>query len=73
MGFDPQGLTLALDSEAYQHTSKLSIRPMIIIIRQNNIDCGYALGGGSNENPQSIVWSKNKKNRYTPAYPSFAI
>ena len=30
-----------------------------------NIDCG-----GSNEYPQSI---KNKKNRYTPAYPSFAI
>ena len=29
--------------------------------------------GGSNEYPQSIFWSKNKKNRYTPAYPSFAI
>ena len=23
--------------------------------------------------PQSMFWSKNKKNRYTPAYPSFAI
>ena len=27
-----------------------------------NIDCEY---------PQSMFWGKNKKNRYTPAYPSF--
>ena len=26
--------------------------------------------GGSNEYPQSMFWSKNKKNRYTPANPS---
>ena len=26
--------------------------------------------GGSNEYLQSMFWSKNKKNRYTPAYPS---
>ena len=32
----------------------------------HNIDCGY-------EYPQSMLWSKNKKNRYTPSYPSFAI
>ena len=42
-----------------------------------NIDCGYTLEpprrGGSNEFPQSMFWSKNKKNRYTFAYPSFAI
>ena len=42
-----------------------------------NIDCGYTLEpprrGGSNEYPQSMFWSKNKKNRYTPAYPIFAI
>ena len=42
-----------------------------------NIDCGYALEpprrGGSNEYPQSMFWSKNKKNRYTPANPSFSI
>ena len=40
-------------------------------------DCGYTLEpprrGGSNEYPQSMFWSKNKKNRYSPAYPSFAI
>ena len=29
--------------------------------------------GSSNEYPQSMFWSKNKKNRYTPVYPSFAI
>ena len=23
--------------------------------------------------PQSMFWSKNKKNRYTPTYPSFPI
>ena len=40
-----------------------------------NIDCGYTLEpprrGGSNEYPQSMFRSKNKKNRYTPAYPTF--
>ena len=45
-------------------------------------DCGYMLErprlepphlSGSNEYPKSMFWSKNKKNRYTPAYPSFAI
>ena len=42
-----------------------------------NIDCGYTLEpprrGGSNVHPQSKFWSKNKKNKYTPAYPSFVI
>ena len=39
------------------------------------IDCGYTLEASlrhDNENPQSIFWSQNKKNRYTPAYPSIA-
>ena len=42
-----------------------------------NIDCEYMLEptqrGGSNEYPQSMFWSKNKKNRHTPANPSFNI
>ena len=48
-----------------------------------NIYCGYtveaakfgrtARRGGSNVYPQSIVWSKNKKKRYTPANPSFSF
>ena len=49
----------------------------IFLIFAQNIDCGYMLEpprrGGSNKYPQSMFWSKNKKNRYTPAYPSFAI
>ena len=49
----------------------------IFNIFAQNIDCGYSLEpprrGGSNEYPQSMFWSKNKKNRYTPAYPNFTI
>ena len=50
---------------------------LIFLNFAQNIDCGYTLEpprrGGSNEYPQSMFWSKNKKNRYTIAYPSFAI
>ena len=49
----------------------------IFLIFAQNIDCGYMLEpprrGGSNEYPQSMFWSKNKKNRFTPANPGFAI
>ena len=49
----------------------------IFLIFAQNIDCGYTLEpprrGGSNEYPQSMFWSKNKKNRYTPACPSFVV
>ena len=49
----------------------------IFLISAQTIDCGYTLEpprrGGSNEYPQSMFWSKNKKNRYTTAYPSFSI
>ena len=37
----------------------------IFLIFAQNIDCGEC------GYPQSMFWSKNKKNRYTPAYPSF--
>ena len=50
---------------------------IFFLIFAQNIDCGYTLEpprrGGSNEYPQSMFWSKNKKNRYTPAYPSLTI
>ena len=40
-----------------------------------NIDRGYTLErplqGGSNVYPQSMFWSKNKKNMSIPAYPSY--
>ena len=49
----------------------------ILLIFAQDIDCGYTLEpprrGGSNEYPQSMFWSKNKKNRYTPPLPSFPI
>ena len=49
----------------------------VFLIFAQNIDCGYTLEpprrGVSNEYPQSMFWSKNKKNRYTPANPSFTI
>ena len=63
---------LALKIETFQ----LKIFDIFLIFAQN-IDCGYTLEpprrGGSNEYPQSMFWRKNKKIRYTPAYPSFAI
>ena len=49
----------------------------IFDISAQDIDCGYTLKpprrGGSNKFTQSMFWIKNKKNRYTLSYPSFAI
>ena len=49
----------------------------IFLIFAENVYCGYTLEpprrGGSNEYPQSMFWSKNKKNKYNLAYPSFTI
>ena len=49
----------------------------IFLIFAQNIDCGYTLEpprrGGSNEYPQSMFWSENKKNRYTLHTPVFSI
>ena len=49
----------------------------IFLIFAQNIDCGYTLEpprrGGSNEYPKYMFWSINRKNGYTPAYPSFSI
>ena len=44
----------------------------IFLIFAQNIDCVYSLEpprrGDSNEYPQSMFWSKNKKNRYIPLH-----
>ena len=44
-------------------------------ISAQNIDCGYSLEpplrGGSNEYPQSMVLSRNKKNNAYPCKPQF--
>ena len=49
----------------------------IFLIFAQNIDCGYTLEppqrGGSNEYPQSMFWSKNKRNMYTRVNPTFSI
>ena len=46
-------------------------------ISAQNIDCGYSLEpprrGGSNEYPQSMFLSRNKKNNVYPVNPSFTI
>ena len=48
----------------------------IFHIFAQNIDCGYSLEpprrGGSNEYPQSMFLSRNKK-MYTPVNPNFTI
>ena len=48
----------------------------IFLIFAQNIDCGYMLEpprrGGSNEYPQSMFWSKKKKNRCAPEYRNIA-
>ena len=49
----------------------------VFLISAQYIDCGYTLEppkwGGSNEYPQSMFKSKNKKKMYTPVNPSFTI
>ena len=42
----------------------------IFLISTQNIDCGYSLGG-SNEYPQSMFVSRNKKNNVNPCKPLF--
>ena len=47
----------------------------IFHISAQNIDCGYSLEpprrGGSNEYPQSMLLSRNKKNNVYPCKPQF--
>ena len=47
----------------------------IFLIFAQNIDCGYSLElpqrGGSNEYPQSMFLSRNKKNNVYPYKPQF--
>ena len=47
----------------------------IFPISAQNIDCGYSLEppqwGGSNEYPQPMFFSRNKKNNVYPCKPQF--
>ena len=75
-----------LRKHAYSNISKISSpktkkisdkNPNIFHISVQNIDCGYSLEpprrGGSNEYPQSILFSKIRKIMYTPVNPRFTI
>ena len=61
------------------HLQKLKIFQIknsdIFQISAQNIDCGYSLEpprrGGSNEYPQSMFLSRNKKNNVYPCKPQF--
>ena len=61
------------------HLQKLKIfrkkNSDIFYISAQNIDCGYSLEppwrGGSNEYPQSMLLSRNKKNNVYPCKPQF--
>ena len=48
---------------------------LLFILLLQNIDCGYSLEpprrGGSNEYPQSMFLSRNKKNNVYPCKPQF--
>ena len=54
---------------------KFSYKKSIFHISAQNIDCGYSLElphwGGSNEYPQSMLLSRNKKNNVYPCKPQF--
>ena len=49
----------------------------ILPISAQTIDCGYSLEpprrGGSNEYPQSMFFSRNKKNNIYPCKPQFLL
>ena len=57
-------------------TESAQIKILIFLIfLLKNIDCGYSLEpprrGGSNEYPQSMFLSRNKKNNVYPCKPEF--
>ena len=56
-------------------TENIQIKNSIFHISAQNIDCGYSLDpprrGGSNEYPQSMFLSTNKKNNVHPGEPQF--
>ena len=77
-------LSITLRKHAYSNTLKI-LQPKkenvqirnsdIFHISAQNIDCGYSLEppcrGSSNEYPQSMFLSKNKKNKVYPCKPQF--
>ena len=56
-------------------TESFQIKILIFHISAQNIDCGYSLEmllrGGTNEYPESMFLSRNKKNNAYPCRPQF--
>ena len=83
-GIDKLTIHLPLRKQAYPNILKI-LPPKkwkysdknsdIFHISAQNIDCGYLLElprqGGSNEYPQSMFLSRNKKNKVYPCKPQF--
>ena len=81
----PESSPFALRKHAYSNILK-TLQPKkgnfpikksdIFHISAQNIDCGYSLEppqrGGSNEYPQSMFLSRNKKNNVYPCKPQFS-
>ena len=78
------GKTVTLKKHAYSNIYKISPpkdehfqikKTLCFHISAKNIDCGYSLEpprrGGSNEHPQSMLLSKNKKYNVYPCKPQF--
>ena len=76
--------TLSLQKYAYSNILKISLLKtksfqikilVFFIFLLKNIDCGYSLEpacrGSSNEYPQSMFLSRNKKNNVYPCKPQF--
>ena len=81
---DPDQMPHTLRKHAYSNiywkisppkTENFQIKTLIFFISAQNIDCGYSLEqprrGGSNEYPQSMFLSRNKKNNVYPYKPQF--
>ena len=75
---DSNQTALTLRKHAYSNILKILPWQKILIFFQisaQNIDCGHSLEpprrGGSNEYPQSMFLSKNKKNNVYPCKPQF--
>ena len=78
------GLSVTLRNQAYSNILRISLLKTesfqiknsdIFHISAQNIDCGYSFEppcrGGSNEYPQSMFFSRNKKNNVYPCKPQF--
>ena len=77
----PVKILITLRKQAYSNIQKILLQKKWKVADKNfdiyaqNIDCWYSLEpprrGGSNEYPQSMFFSRNKKNNVYPCNPQF--